>query len=115
MAARTCRERRVAQYEQLIASCAHACAASWLGVQIFRLRLPSDLSPWRCSATKTSSEQRMKKIVLLLALAGFQAIAADANPQPTNVWPDIDCRQSKSRVAAGLEGQATRGIPRWTG
>src|SRR5260370_5610483 len=107
MAARTCRERPPAQYQQLIASCAHACAARWLGVQIFRLRLPSDLSPWRCSATKTSGEQRMKKIVLLLALAGFKAIAADANAQQTNVWSDIDCGQSKLVVPAGMKCHAS--------
>src|SRR5260370_8253890 len=82
MAARTCRERPPAQYQQLIASCAHACAARWLGVQIFRLRLPSDLSPWRCSETKTSGEQPMKKIGLLLALPGFPALLAAANPHP---------------------------------
>jgi hypothetical protein len=57
----------------------------------------------------------MKKIVLLLALAGFKAIAADANAQQTNVWSDIDCGQSKLVVPAGLKCQETQEFSGGTG
>jgi hypothetical protein len=57
----------------------------------------------------------MKRIVLLLALAGFAAIAAGASAQDTHVWSDIDCGQSKLVVPAGLKCRATQEYSGGTG